>query len=220
MDVLYIPRGKTLRYPSLACRRIINQGVLIVENGLQTGQIAGHGIVHAGSISAGHITAMEIEAGCVTADTLAAERICAAEVRVRSHLLASCYLEAEYVEAQKVTAAGFQVRELRTRQLCFLDRHKGLFWAMISGLLQSALALLCWKAPQKADAVPPQHDGAVSTQPAAGQKHDLEGDFEFLRLKAMYKALRCQGQGYTLRIVPLPTAPDGPAAPAAQRKAA
>ena len=32
MKDLYIPKGKTLRYESLACRNIVNDGTLVVDS--------------------------------------------------------------------------------------------------------------------------------------------------------------------------------------------
>ena len=51
MKNLYIPKGKTLHYEALACRNIVNDGVLIVENSIQARHISGKGVLDAGSIT-------------------------------------------------------------------------------------------------------------------------------------------------------------------------
>ena len=89
MKDLYIPKGKTLRYETLACRNIVNDGVLVVEKGIQARNISGKGILNAGSLSCRSVAAMDIEAGTVTAARLAAERVCAAEVRVSGYAVRS-----------------------------------------------------------------------------------------------------------------------------------
>lgn len=83
MKDLYIPKDRTLRYESLACRNIVNYGVLEVDKSLQARNVSGNGILKAGSVSARHVSAMDVETGSVTANTLAAERVCAAEVKER-----------------------------------------------------------------------------------------------------------------------------------------
>ena len=109
--------------------------------------------------------------------------------------------------------------------------------AVIGDFLRSILAFLRSKIPQDAlytqveessdvgqHADPAQSKEGQKAQPAA-TKHeasdaddDLKDDFEFLRLKALYRFLRHQGQGYTLRVVPreTPPTPPDPAGSAAQ----
>ena len=109
MKDLYIPKGKTLRCESLACRDIVNDGMLAVEKGIQARRISGKGIVNAGSLSCRSLSAMDIEAGAITTGTLAAERVCAAEVKASGPMVVSCCLEAAYVETPSLTVAVSQV---------------------------------------------------------------------------------------------------------------
>ena len=227
MKELYIPRGTTLRYETLACTTLINHGVLVVEKGVQARRIIGRGVLNAGSISAGHICAMELEASSITADTLAAERVCAAEVKVRGETLVSCYLDAEYVQAGKLTVAGFQVQDLRVDTLRFLSRKRGLLWAMLEDILHRLLAFVSRQIPREADITQPEprpgtlpgpESSGISPHPQTDGSEGQE-DFEFLRLKAMYQLLR--RQGYTLRIIPRQAPPpsDQPAAATGSRAA-
>ena len=90
MKNLYIPKGKTLHYEALACRNIVNDGVLIVENSIQARHISGKGVLDAGSITCRSLTAADIDAAHITTGKLAAERVCASEVRVSGAAVVSC----------------------------------------------------------------------------------------------------------------------------------
>lgn len=238
MKDLYIPKGRTLRYESLACRNIVNYGVLEVDKSLQARNVSGNGIVKAGSVSARHVSAMDVETGSVTANTLAAERVYAAEVKVTDEAVVSCFLEAEYAQIKRLTVASFDVQDLHAEELRFLPRQRqSVLAAVIGDFFRSILAFLRSKIPQDAlytqveeSSDAGQHADTNQSKEdqkahSAAAKHatsdaddDLKDDFEFLRLKALYRFLRHQGQGYTLRVVPreTPPTPPDPAGSAAQ----
>ena len=172
------------------------------------------------------------------ANTLAAERVCAAEVKVTDEAVVSCFLEAEYAQIKRLTVASFDVQDLHAEELRFLPRQRqSVLAAVIGDFFRSILAFLRSKIPQDAlytqveessdvgqhaDTDQSKEDqkahSAAAKHAASDADDDLKDDFEFLRLKALYRFLRHQGQGYTLRVVPreTPPTPPDPAGSAAQ----
>ncbi len=212
MKDLYIPKGKTLRYETLACRNIVNDGVLVVEKGIQARNISGKGILNAGSLSCRSVAAMDIEAGTVTAARLAAERVCAAEVRVSGYAVVSCCLEAEYVETPRLTVALSQIGELHVQEAVNLpDKGRGIVGALLAGFVRRLWMALKRRIPVDADYEPIKAapEPITESKPEPGVKpsdradavRQEDEDFELKRLRAMYKLLR--PYGYTLRLVPL-----------------
>ena len=76
MKTVYIPKGETVRYESLATEHLVVKGCLQVVNGIQAKTISGGGIVCAGSVSADTI--------CLQEPDLQAGRNCTV-VCLRSH---------------------------------------------------------------------------------------------------------------------------------------
>lgn len=206
MKDLYIPKGKTLRYESLACRDIVNDGTLVVEKGIQARNISGKGVVNAGSLSCRSLSAMDIEAGTVTVRTLAAERVCAAEIKASGPVLVSCCLESAYVETPSLTVAVCQVEHLRTENIVYLAvRRRGILWALLAGFACRLWMALKRRIPVDADYEPIQDERDTAPKSEKGHAPEPSGDpsedFEFKRLTALYKLLR--PYGYTVRLVSL-----------------
>ena len=107
---------------------------------------------------------------------MAAERVCAAEIVLSGSATVSCYLEAEYVEVPKLTMAKHNIGTLKADDVITLpEKKRGIVGTLVAGFFRRL-----W---------------LPVTQP---MDLDLEEDFEFKRLKAMYRLLKdC---GYTLRI--------------------
>lgn len=216
MKNLYIPKGKTLHYETLSCQNIVNDGVLVVDQTIRARNISGKGFLDAGTVSARHVGAMDIECATIIGETLAAERVCAAEVTLSGPAVVSCYLEAEYVETPKLTVGKSNIGTLNAPDVVNLpEKKRGITSALMAGFFRRLWLALTHRVPMDApyvsaeDPVPedagsqtaeqaladPQPQTAVRNEAADA---DLEDDFEFKRLKAMYRLLKdC---GYTLRL--------------------
>lgn len=238
MKNLYIPKGKTLRYESLACQNIVNDGVLIVENSIQARHISGKGVLNAGSIACRSLIAADIDAAHITTGKLAAERVCASEVRASGAAVVSCCLEAAYVEAPRLTVALSQIGELRAQEVVNLsDKHRSIPGALLAGFFRRLWMSLTARVPVDAEYVPIE-DAPESTletpesapgngdgldfeafaPPPGALNADLWDDFEFKRLAAMYRLLK--PSGYALRLAPFPAEEDIHAAEPGFRDAA
>lgn len=226
MKNLYIPKGKTLHYEALACRNIVNDGVLIVENSIQARHISGKGVLDAGSIACRSLSAADIDAAHITTENLAAERVCASEVRVSGAAVVSCCLEAAYVETPRLTVALSQIGELRAQEVVNLsDRRRSIPGALLAGFFRRLWMSLTVRVPVDAEYVPIEDtpESAPETpEPALGNgdapdfeafapppgalNADLWDDFEFKRLAALYRLLK--PSGYALRLAPFPAGED------------
>lgn len=216
MKNLYIPKGETLHYETLSCQNIVNDGVLVVDETLRARNISGKGFLDAGTISARHVGAMDIECAAIVGETLAAERVCAAEVTLSGPAVVSCYLEAEYVETPKLTVGKSNIGTLNAPDVVNLpEKKRGITRALVAGFFCRLWLSLTRRVPVEAPYVPAEDpvtedagNQAAEQTPADTQPRetvqnesmstDLEDDFEFKRLKAMYCLLKdC---GYTLRL--------------------
>jgi hypothetical protein len=244
MKDLYIPKGKTQHYESLSCENIIVDGALEVDKTLKARHISGKGMVDAGTLSARTARVMSLEASTVVLRTLVAERVCAAEVKVSGEAMVTCYLEAEYVEAKKLTVAGFQVGDLRVQELAVLEKtRESVVTVLVGSWIRRFIAFLdryisqnvrrtgnsgtetggdAAKKTAANDSTASVEEPCAPGGSGAGADDELQNDFEFLRLKALYRFLKHQGQGYILRIVPQQDAPKpaGPVSAAPLREAA
>ena len=185
MKNLYIPKGKTLHYETLSCQDIVNDGVLEVEGTLHARNITGKGVIDAGTISARNVLSISATI--------------------------SCYLEAEYVEVPKLTVAKHSIGTLKAEDVVTLPEKKrgiagtllaGFFrrlWLSLSRRIPMDAEYVQIKEPEAKDAQAPQEKTGAQAQADTNMADaDLEDDFEFKRLKAMYRLLR--ESGYTLRI--------------------
>ena len=231
MKNLYIPKGKTLHYEALACRNIVNDGVLIVENSIQARHISGKGVLDAGSIACRSLSAADIDAAHITTGKLAAERVCASEVRVSGAAVVSCCLEAAYVETPRLTVALSQIGELHAQEVVNLsDRRRSIPGALLAGFFRRLWMSLTVRVPVDAEYVPIEEtpepalgngdapDFEAFAPPPGALNADLWDDFEFKRLAAMYRLLK--PSGYALRLAPFPAKEDIPAAEPGFRDAA
>ena len=194
MKNLYIPKGKTLHYETLYCQNIVNDGTLIVDGTLHARSISGKGILKAGTVSVRHVAEMDIECATMNGETMAAERVCAAEIVLSGSATVSCYLEAEYVEVPKLTMAKHNIGTLKADDVITLpEKKRGIVGTLVAGFFRRLWLSVIHRIPVDAPYV------QVATQPVTQPMDlDLEEDFEFKRLKAMYRLLKdC---GYTLRI--------------------
>lgn len=215
MKNLYIPKGKTLHYETLYGQNIVNDGTLIVDGTLHARSISGKGILKAGTVSARHVAEMDIECATMNGETMTAERVCAAEIVLSGSATVSCYLEAEYVEVPKLTMAKHNIGTLKADDVITLpEKRRGIIGTLAAGFFRrlwlSVIHRIPVDAPYVQAGAPASDDSGKeqeqseaeqtsAPQPAPQPRDlDLEEDFEFKRLKAMYRLLKdC---GYTLRI--------------------
>lgn len=238
MKNLYIPKGKTVHYESLACQNVVNDGTLIVKDAIQARHISGKGMIDAGSISCRSLCAAAIDAAHITTEKLAAERVCASEVMVSGAAVVSCCLEAAYVETPKLTVALSQIGELRAQEVVNLPgRRRSIPGALLAGFFRRLWMSLTARIPVDAEYVSipetpepaeeapgpdPEDESNLSLEalapPPGAPNADLWDDFEFKRLAALYRLLK--PSGYALRLAPFPTEEDIRAAESAFRDAA
>ena len=126
MKTVYIPKGETVHYESLATEHLVVHGRLHVTYGVKAQSITGSGVIDAGSINADTVCIDDVESGTVICKRLIAKRVQAPEVFASESAAVSCFLSAAYVETGKLTAAISEVDEVvaqeATRKLC---RMKG-----------------------------------------------------------------------------------------------
>lgn len=209
MKNLYIPKGKTLHYETLYCQNIVNDGTLIVDGTLHARSISGKGILKAGTVSVRHVAEMDIECATMNGETMAAERVCAAEIVLSGSATVSCYLEAEYVEVPKLTMAKHNIGTLKADDVITLpEKKRGIVGTLVAGFFRrlwlSVIHRIPVDAPYVQVAAPapestdteqeqpkPERAGDFQSQPVTQPMDlDLEEDFEFKRLKAMYRLLK------------------------------
>lgn len=105
MKTVYIPKGETVHYESLATEHLVVHGRLHVTYGVKAQSITGSGVIDAGSINADTVCIDDAESGTVICKRLIAKRVQAPEVFASESAAVSCFLSAAYVETGKLTAA-------------------------------------------------------------------------------------------------------------------
>lgn len=216
MKSIYIPKGESRSYESIATENLVVEGHLTVTGGIQAKHISGHGIINAGTISADTIVADEVEASAIICRKLAAQRVTAPEVYASDSAVVTCYLAAAYVETGKLTVALSEIDEIKAQEVINLAPRK---WGMLRMLFAAFLRSLWVKLTAPNEAVdadyqvvedrPQDADAETARQVADTVREVLDGedsaeadaeDFELKRLIATFKLLR--EQGYTLRVLP------------------
>lgn len=72
MKTIYIPKGETIRYESLATEHLVVHGCLQVTCGITAKTITGYGTVHAGTVNADVIRVDDMDAGSIVCKRLLA----------------------------------------------------------------------------------------------------------------------------------------------------
>lgn len=80
MKTVYIPKGETVHYESLATEHLVVHGRLHVTYGVKAQSITGSGVIDAGSINADTVCIDDAESGTVICKRLIAKRVQAPEV--------------------------------------------------------------------------------------------------------------------------------------------
>lgn len=110
MKTIYIPKGETIRYESLATEHLVVHGCLQVTCGITAKTITGYGTVHAGTVNADVIRVDDMDAGSIVCKRLLAKRVQSPEVFASESAAVSCFLSSAYVETGKLTV--FSCREV------------------------------------------------------------------------------------------------------------
>ena len=97
MKTVYIPKGETVHYESLATEHLVVHGRLHVTYGIKAQSITGSGVIDAGSINADTVCIDDVESGTVICKRLIAKRVQAPEVFASESAAVSCFLSAAYV---------------------------------------------------------------------------------------------------------------------------
>lgn len=234
MKTLYIPKGESRKYESLAIDRIVVHGELNVTNGIKAKRLTGHGYVTAGTVSADIVNIDDLETARVTCKRFITKRAYVAEVYASDSVVASCSLTAAYVETGKLTTALSEVDEIRAAEVVNLrPRRRGMMLTLIvSALLSLWLSITTPRVKKQgktADKEPdfPETTAAEpeNTEEASGlddetreqivktvreimAENEIKVDDGDMELKAFVSAfLLLREQGYTLRV--LPATPSG-----------
>lgn len=217
MKSIYVPKGETVRYESLYADRIVVDGCLRIERGLDAKVISGNGIIHAGKVTANTIRIGTLDACSVMCKRLLAERADAPEVFASESITVSCVLSACMVEAPKLTVAICEVEELKVKDVVKVPAKR---WSLFGILLYTTLQSLWfflretmtrgqaidadYQPVQAAEdemepkeAAPRQTTSSAPTQ--EGKKREPT-DEELNRVINLFKLAR--EQGYTLRLIP------------------
>lgn len=116
MKTIYIPKGETIRYESLATEHLVVHGCLQVTCGITAKTITGYGTVHAGTVNADVIRVDDMDAGSIVCKRLLAKRVQSPEVFASESAAVSCFLSSAYVETGKLTVPNFNHRSCNQRR--------------------------------------------------------------------------------------------------------
>lgn len=212
MKSIYIPKGETVRYESLYADRIVVDGCLRVEHGLDAKTISGKGIIHAGKVTGNTIRIGTLDACSVMCKRLLADRVDVAEVFASESITVSCVLSACLVETTKLTACICEIEELKARNVVRVPTKR---WSLFSILFYTALQSLWFAlraAMTRGEAIDADYEPVQSAEeetveqpeePTPIQEADGTAepvDEELNRVVNLFKLVR--EQGYTLRLVP------------------
>ena len=75
MKTVYIPKGETVHYESLATEHLVVRGHLHVDYGIKAKTITGGGTINAGTVDADVIRVDDVESGSIVCKRLLAKRL-------------------------------------------------------------------------------------------------------------------------------------------------
>lgn len=221
---IYIPKGETVQYERLYAERVIVDGCLRVEKGLDAKVIGGKGSIHAGKVSAKTIRIGYLDACSVMCKRLLASRVDTPELFASESVTVSCVLSACLVETPKLTVALCEVEELKAQDMVTVPaRRWSVFGILFVTTLQAIVAAISAKLGKgevmDADYTPveePVEEDPSTTTAHAGRESGPEPasssapvsasmtaglvDEELNRIVNLFTLLR--ENGYTLRVIP------------------
>ena len=192
MKTVYIPKGETVRYETLATDRLVVKGCLKVTYGIKARTISGGGMITAGTVSADDIRVDDLEAASVTCQRLIAKRVQTPELFAFESAAVSCFLSSAFAAAGKLTVALSEIDEVKADEVIHLKpRKRSLFRLLLVSALRSFWTSLTAR-PVKREVMD------VDFEPV--KKDEEPVDEELNRFIGMFKLAR--ESGYTLKISP------------------
>ena len=192
MKTVYIPKGETVRYETLATDRLVVKGCLKVTYGIKARTISGGGMITAGTVSADDIRVDDLEAASVTCQRLIAKRVQTPELFAFESAAVSCFLSSAFVATGKLTVALSEIDEVKADEVIHLKpRKRSLFRLLLVSALRSFWTSLTAR-PVKREVMD------VDFEPV--KKDEEPVDEELNRFVGMFKL--AGESGYTLKIIP------------------
>lgn len=192
MKTVYIPKGETVRYETLATDRLVVKGCLKVTYGIKARTISGGGMITAGTVSADDIRVDDLEAASVTCQRLIAKRVQTPELFAFESAAVSCFLSSAFVATGKLTVALSEIDEVKADEVIHLKpKKRSLFRLLLASALRSFWTSLTAR-PVKREVMD------VDFEPV--KKDEEPVDEELNRFVGMFKLAR--ESGYTLKIIP------------------
>ena len=192
MKTVYIPKGETVRYETLATDRLVVKGCLKVTYGIKARTISGGGMITAGTVSADDIRVDDLEAASVTCQRLIAKRVQTPELFAFESAAVSCFLSSAFVATGKLTVALSEIDEVKADEVIHLKpRKRSLFRLLLASALRSFWTSLTAR-PVKREVMDADFEPV--------KKDEEPVDEELNRFIGMFKLAR--EFGYTLKIIP------------------
>ena len=220
MKTIYIPKGETIRYESLATEHLVVHGCLQVTCGITAKTITGYGTVHAGTVNADVIRVDDMDAGSIVCKRLLAKRVQSPEVFASESAAVSCFLSAAYVETGKLTVTLSEIDEVKAQEVVNLTpKKRTLFGTLLASLLRSIWTVLtvhgqkeptvmtgaCEAVPEDITEPVQEESQKPETEQAVPREEESSTepvvvDEELNRIVGIFKLAR--EQGYTLKLIP------------------
>lgn len=127
MKTIYIPKGETIRYESLATEHLVVHGCLQVTCGITAKTITGYGTVYAGTVNADVIRVDDMDAGSIVCKRLLAKRVQSPEVFASESAAVSCFLSSAYVETGKLTVTLSEIDTVNAAEIINLTPKSARF---------------------------------------------------------------------------------------------
>lgn len=220
MKTVYIPKGETVHYESLATEHLVVRGHLHVDYGIKAKTITGGGTINAGTVDADVIRVDDVESGSIVCKRLLAKRVQAPEVFASESAAVSCFLAASYVETGKLTVTLSEIDAVNAAEVVNLTpKKRTLIGTLLVSLLRSIWTALtvpgqkeptvmtddCEDVPEDVtEPVPEETQEPEAEQAAPCEEENAANpeavDEELNRIVAIFKLAR--EQGYTLKLIP------------------
>lgn len=143
MKTIYIPKGETIRYESLATEHLVVHGCLQVTCGITAKTITGYGTVHAGTVNADVIRVDDMDAGSIVCKRLLAKRVQSPEVFASESAAVSCFLSSAYVETGKLTVTLSEIDTVNAAEIINLTpKKRTLFGTLLASAFRSIWTVL------------------------------------------------------------------------------
>lgn len=212
MKTIYIPKGESIHYESLATEHLVVHGHLHVDYGIKAKTITGGGTINAGTVDADVIRVDDMDAGSIVCKRLLAKRVQSPEVFASESAAVSCFLSSAYVETGKLTVALNEIDEVKAQEIINLTpKKRTLLGTLLTSMLRSFWTALTVRGEKQevmdASYEPVLENEAaeveaeteiVPTEQVVSQPEPV--DEELNRIVGLFKLAR--EQGYTLKLIP------------------